>query len=64
MLLGKAFWEGMLDWMRSEPLARGLMGESDFGIIHIVDTPEEVFEIISAHHKEFRARVGHVGEPT
>ena len=64
VLLGKSFWEGMLDWMRSEPLARGLMGESDFGIIHIVDTPEEVFEIISAHHKEFRARVGHVGEPT
>jgi uncharacterized protein (TIGR00730 family) len=64
VLLEKAFWEGIIEWMRKEPLARGLMGEKDFGCIHIVDTPEEAFEIISAHHKEFRARIGKVEEPS
>jgi hypothetical protein len=48
--------------MRDVPLARGLIGEKDFSNIHIVDTPEEVFEIISTHHREFRARSGAVQE--
>ena len=62
VLLEKEFWEGVLDWMRDVPLARGLIGEKDFSNIHIVDTPEEVFEIISTHHREFRARSGAVQE--
>ncbi len=62
VLLEKAFWGGILEWMHNEPLAKGLMGEKDFGCIHIVDTPEEVFEIISAHHQEFRSRAAAVIE--
>jgi len=63
VLMEKAFWEGLIDWLRQQPLARGLMGEKDFGCIHIVDTPEEAFEIISAHHGEFRARASSMKEP-
>jgi len=62
VLLEKAFWEGILQWLRDVPLSRGLIGEKDFSFIHIVDTPEEVFEIISAHHREFRERVGAIEE--
>jgi uncharacterized protein (TIGR00730 family) len=62
VLLEKEFWSGVIDWMRQVPLGRGLVGEKDFSNIHIVDTPEEVFEIISAHHREFRARAGAVEE--
>ena len=62
VLLEKAFWGSVLDWMKDEVLARGLVGEKDFGCIHIVDTPEEVFEIISAHHQEFRARAASIEE--
>jgi uncharacterized protein (TIGR00730 family) len=65
VLLEKKFWEGVLDWMKKEPLARGLLGEKDFSIIHMVDTPEEAFDIISAHHQEFRERKSKiVEEPT
>jgi uncharacterized protein (TIGR00730 family) len=56
VLLERAFWEGVLNWMKEVPLARGLLGEKDFGVIHIADTPEEVFEIISKHHQDYRAR--------
>jgi hypothetical protein len=65
VLLEKKFWEGVLDWMKKEPLARGLLGEKDFSIIHMVDTPAEAFDIISAHHQEFRDRKSKiVEEPT
>jgi uncharacterized protein (TIGR00730 family) len=56
VLLEREFWEGVLDWMRKEPLARGLLGEKDFSVIHVADTQEEAFDIISRHHQEFRAR--------
>ena len=53
VLLDRKFWNGLLDWMRAQPLARGLMGGADFRFLSIVDTPEEAFEILSKHHKEF-----------
>jgi hypothetical protein len=56
VLLEREFWQGLLDWMREVPLARGLLGEKDFGVIYLADTPEEVFEIISKHHQEYRSR--------
>jgi predicted Rossmann-fold nucleotide-binding protein len=52
--LGKAFWTGLIDWMRVRPLAEGLMGAADFDHIQIVDSPREAYEIISNHHREFR----------
>ncbi len=64
VLLEKEFWSGVIDWMKQVPLGRGLVGEKDFSMIHIVDTPEEVFEIISAHHRDFRSRAGIVDEPS
>jgi uncharacterized protein (TIGR00730 family) len=64
VLMEKAYWQGILDWMRAETCARGLMNTKDFDFIHLVDTPEEAFEIISAHHKEFRSRVLRVQEPS
>jgi uncharacterized protein (TIGR00730 family) len=64
VLLEKDYWQGMLEWMRAQTCARGLMNEKDFSFIHLVDTPEEAFEIISAHHNEFRSRVLKVEEPS
>ena len=55
VLMDKSYWDGIIGWMRSQPLARGLVGEKDFDIISIVDGPSEAFEIISKHHGEFRS---------
>ena len=63
VLLDKAYWSGLIAWMKQIPLERGLVGEKDFSFVHIVDTPEEVFEIISTHHREFRQRVSKIEEP-
>jgi uncharacterized protein (TIGR00730 family) len=65
VLLERAFWEGVLEWMKEQPLMRGLLGDKDFGVLHLVDTPTEAFEIISKHHQEFLARTTKiVEEPT
>lgn len=53
VLLGKKFWSGVIDWMREMPLGQGLVSEKDFDNVVIVDTPEEVVEVIQAHHKKF-----------
>jgi predicted Rossmann-fold nucleotide-binding protein len=42
--------------MREQPLDRGLVSAKDFDCISIVDTPEEAFERIAAHHKEFNLK--------
>jgi uncharacterized protein (TIGR00730 family) len=56
VLLDRAYWQGIIDWMKSQPLDRGLVSAKDFDCISIVDTPEEAFEIISAHFKQFKQR--------
>jgi uncharacterized protein (TIGR00730 family) len=55
VLMGQAFWEGLLKWVNDIPVARGLItAPKDIDFVSIVDTPEEVMEILSAHHKDFR----------
>lgn len=54
VLMDRAFWSGVIDWMKEFPTKRGLISPSDFDGLTIVDTPEEVFEVISAHHRKFR----------
>jgi len=57
VLLDKVFWAGLLDWMRAEPLERGLISSHDFEFVHLVDTPEEAFALISAHQKDFARKL-------
>lgn len=54
VLMDKGFWTGFIEWLKNQPLARGLMGAKDFDVITIVDTPEEVYEVLQKHHQEFQ----------
>lgn len=54
VLMDRSYWEGLIDWMKDIPLSRGLVSPGDFDCISIVDTPKEAYEVISAHHAEFR----------
>lgn len=51
VLMDVSYWSGLIDWMKDIVLGRGLVSAKDFDCIKIVDTPEEVFEIISEHYK-------------
>ena len=56
VLMGKDFWTPLIKWMKAVPLRAKLMDKPDFDYLHIVDGPEQVFKIISQHHKQFLAR--------
>jgi len=48
VLVGTDFWGGMLDWIKKELLKEhGNISEVDLDLFHIVDTAEEVVDIIN-----------------
>ncbi|MBB3168518.1 TIGR00730 family Rossman fold protein [Simiduia aestuariiviva] len=49
VLVNKAYWHGLLDWMRDTMLKEGNIGAPDMDMMQLVDTPEEAAEIIKAH---------------
>jgi uncharacterized protein (TIGR00730 family) len=53
---GSEMWGDLVNWMKQKQLNNGLVSESDFGFIHIVDTTEEVVQIIKEHHEKFKAK--------
>jgi uncharacterized protein (TIGR00730 family) len=57
ILLGRAFWSGLLEWMRHEQVARGLVGSNDMRWTQVVDTPEEVAAVVSSVHQRFLEQV-------
>ena len=46
VLVGAAFWTGLIDWMRSQMLTRALIAPGDIERMVICDTAEEVVDAI------------------
>ena len=51
--MDRDFWSGLYEWLQEVPLKRSLISADNFDCISLVDTPDEAYEIISAHHKVF-----------
>ncbi len=51
ILVGISFWKGLLDWIKGTMLEAGNISPTDLDLIRIVDTEEEVVEIIDAFYK-------------
>ena len=49
VLVGTAYWQGLLDWMRAVQLPAGAVSEQDLGLLKLTDDPEEVCSIIRAY---------------
>ena len=47
MLVGRAYWDGLLRWMRESQLAEGAITEADLALLRVTDDPEEVVSIIT-----------------
>ncbi len=46
ILVGTAFWQGLIDWMRDVQVAEGTVSPSDMDLIRIIDDPDAVIEAI------------------
>src|SRR5687767_9612837 len=47
VLVGSSYWQGLIDWFRQAVLAEGKISEIDMRIFHVVDSPQEVLEIVN-----------------
>jgi len=54
IMVGKDFWQGMLDWIKATVLEKfENVSATDLELIHLVDTEEEVIEILDSFYKEY-----------
>ncbi len=51
ILVGHAYWDGLLGWMREVPLPYGAIAEADLALLRVTDDPVEAVAIIAAYAK-------------
>jgi uncharacterized protein (TIGR00730 family) len=50
ILVGRAYWAGLLSWLKDTVLARGNIGPAEFALISLADDVDEVVSIIREAH--------------
>jgi uncharacterized protein (TIGR00730 family) len=50
VLVGSAYWSGLLDWLKSTMLAAGNIAAPDLDLVHLADDADEVVRIITDEH--------------
>ncbi|MBW1298707.1 TIGR00730 family Rossman fold protein [Aquimarina litoralis] len=54
ILVGSEFWGGLMDWVRSTLLDKfGNISPGDLDLIHLVDTPDEVLDILDKFYAQY-----------
>ena len=53
ILVGKEYWGGLFDWIKTTMLKEGNISPNDLHLISIVDTAEEVIEVVDAFYKKY-----------
>jgi uncharacterized protein (TIGR00730 family) len=51
ILVGTEFWQGLIDWLNKTVLVAGNISATDLDLVKVVDTEDEVVEIIDAFYK-------------
>jgi uncharacterized protein (TIGR00730 family) len=55
ILVGEGEWDGLLAWLRARALADRRIDAADLDVLHVVERPSEVCEIVDAAHERQRA---------
>jgi uncharacterized protein (TIGR00730 family) len=53
ILFGTEYWKGLIDWMKTTLVREGTIRRDDFAFFQIVNTPEEVCELLKEHQRVF-----------
>jgi uncharacterized protein (TIGR00730 family) len=51
ILVGSDFWKGLIDWIEKTILVAGNISATDLDLVKVVDTEDEVVELIDAFYK-------------
>lgn len=54
-LMGKEYWEGLMEWIHKSLIAYGCLSKEDLKLIQLTDDPEEVANGIERHYQRDRA---------
>ncbi|MDV7187217.1 TIGR00730 family Rossman fold protein [Lutibacter sp. TH_r2] len=53
VLVGRKFWSGLLEWIKTTLIEEGTISPKDLDLISIVDTENEVLEVIDTFYKKY-----------
>ena len=56
VLVGKDYWQGLIDWFHNTMLKEKMVSEEDFSLFHVVDTAEEAVQIIEDFYNRFHVK--------
>jgi hypothetical protein len=51
ILVGSAFWGGMIEWFKDRLMAEGMIDPEDMNLIQLIDEPAKVVEAIFKHYE-------------
>ncbi len=58
ILYSTAYWQGLVDWMKTQLLPHNSIAPEDMDLFHMVDTPESVVEIMQGYIEQCRQYEG------
>ncbi|HSQ45426.1 MAG TPA: TIGR00730 family Rossman fold protein [Lutibacter sp.] len=53
VLVGTKYWSGLMDWIKNTLVKEGSISLEDLNLISIVDTEDEVLEVINTFYKKY-----------
>jgi len=53
VLVGKKYWSGLIDWIKNTLVNEGSIHLDDLDLISIVDTEDEVLDVINTFYKKY-----------
>ena len=64
VLVGKSYWQGLIDWLKDTLLEAGKINESDFELFRVVDSAEEARDKIMEYHNKYMTNPEYLGPKT
>jgi uncharacterized protein (TIGR00730 family) len=56
VLVGTPYWSGLVDWIKNVMLTEKNISQEDLDLFHIVDTADELFEVIDSFYKKYQLK--------
>jgi len=53
VLVGRKYWSGLFEWIKTTLISEGNINPNDLDLISLVDTEDEVLEVINTFYKKY-----------
>jgi hypothetical protein len=59
VLVGRDYWSGLLEWLRSTVVARGMIAAADLDLVQVAETAEEAAAIVRRADEDYETKRDH-----